>query len=130
MSEKDTSQNYWASVVSIAQDALDECEVKTQEDYETHRDNVTEHIDESVDSSYWVTYYHAAFKTMEFTENDNAYIEDFGGDLSGCNSFNDVVTKFAYSALQRDVCDRLAQLVEELPETEEEIEEEEEVETA
>ena len=93
--------DYWDSVRSFAQEALDA--VKSGE--VTDADGLTEYVEQSVDGSSWVIYNGQILDVLRFTENDEAFEE--------CGSLSDMATgdggyfamlgRIAYFALLADV---------------------------
>jgi len=92
--QKDSSREYWDTVNFIAEEAFKECKDNESDAYE--------YIHESVDGSYWIIYYHANYKVMQYTDNDSAY-EDYG-DLP--KDWNTATTFVAFCAMKADVMDK------------------------
>lgn len=69
----------------------------------TDREGFDEHINQSVDDSYWVIYTHANKQVIFVSDNDDAYVDEFGeapvegGDINWA--------AMAFAAMQRDVYD-------------------------
>lgn len=100
----DTEQEYWASVKAHADSAM----VRALDG-----DELTDAIHEECDGSYWVIYYHAAGKCLEYSRNQDAGFDSMGDDcLSGCDSYGMVVTRLAYFALEQDVSEAVSELAE------------------
>ncbi len=107
MPEENTFKDYWTQVESIGQEAVAQALEEPHSDADEAREHVYEFINQSVDGSYWVIYYHAAAKTLEYTDNDDAFFESGVGGQESWQSYGDVLTALAYWALQQDVMDRL-----------------------
>ena len=115
MENERSYKEYWDSVRSFAQELLDEYQVKTQADYEKHRDDISDRLWETVDGTSWIIYTANAEAVMHHTDNEDAIL-DVGFDGSSVKCWSDVVTQFAFYAMQQDLQDELARLVEALPE--------------
>ena len=106
MPEENTYRDYWTQVDNIGAEAVAEA-IENSNDAQEAEDAVYEFIDQSVDGSYWVIYYHAAAKTLDYTENGDAFFEAGVGGQESWESYGDVLTALAYWALRADVMDRL-----------------------
>ena len=84
-------------IVAGLKDAIKDGEIKTEEDLERR-------IDEEVDGSYWVIYTHANFQVLMFSDNHDAYSEDFGEAPVSGDSIDWM--RLAYAALRRDVTEQ------------------------
>ncbi len=124
MSE-DTREKYWSTVNSIAQDAIDEYEITSQEKFDLDHDSLYQYVTESVDGSYWVIHCEASRRCLEFTNNENE-LTDQGMELNTSNGVPDIFTQLAYFAMQADVWDKLGDIYDDLPPYEDDEEEEDE----
>lgn len=106
MPEENTYKDYWTQVENIGHEAIFQA-IENSNDAQEAEDAVYEFIEQSVDGSYWVIYYHAAAKTLEYSDNENAYFEEHDGGQESWQSYGDVLTALAYWALRADVMDRL-----------------------
>lgn len=86
----DTSREYWATVNSIAAEAMEQPE-----------DGRYDFIHESVDGSYWVIYTHAARKALEFSPNERALFDNEGDQT--VSDFTTLFTRGAFYAMCADV---------------------------
>jgi len=105
MIEENTYRDYWTNVESIGADAVQEA-MQHSGDANEALEMVREHIDQSVDGSYWVIYTHAAAKGLIHSDNESAFF-DHGMDASGWEDYGTVVTQLMYFALHQDVWDRM-----------------------
>lgn len=119
----DSQQAYWQNVKGMAQDIIDY--VKDEDNIDKAREQAYDRLHEDVDGSYWVIYYHAAAKTLQYSENTDAMF-DQGMDLNGIKSVGQFNTQAAYWALYQDVMDELDGKLDELEEEMAAREEEEE----
>jgi hypothetical protein len=97
--QKDSPQEYWDTVSVIAKDAFEE-----------HGDDASaadEFIHESVDGNYWVIYTHANYKTLQYTDHDDAF-EEFG-DLP--REWHKILPFVAFCAMKADVLEKYQELV-------------------
>lgn len=122
MSNEPTAQEYFADVMTIAEEAIQA---------EHDGGDLYDVVHENVDSSQWVIYTYRAKKVLEFSSNDDAAFEEMGKEaLDGCESFADVCVRLAYFAMCADVNDVIASDRDEIEErlglNKEEDEEEEE----
>lgn len=98
--QKDSAQEYWDTVSVIAKEAFEE-----------HGDDTGaagDFIHESVDGNYWVIYYHANYKVMQYTDNDSAF-EEYG-DLP--SDWGKALTLVAFCAMYADTLAKYNELVE------------------
>ena len=112
MSNDYSEKEYWDDVESIAKEALEEC--STDED-------AYDRIHESVDGSAWIIYTHATFKVMSYTDNREAYTDNFGNEFGKDADYDRITQLMAYGAMEADVM----QKYQELKEAKEEAETEE-----
>lgn len=103
--EGDNRRDYWDSVEAEAAEALAEHPA----DEQARCDRVCE----SVDGSQWVIYFYRARMVLQFSDNDNAGLDDGLVDMASCTSFDDLCTKLAFCAMERDVMERLERMVKE-----------------
>lgn len=99
--DADSRDNYRAHVSSLADDV--EQRVKDGEE------DVSDILHELCDQDYWVIYYAAARKAVEYSGNEDAAFEeckDLGG-LEGIDSLDDLYPKLAYFCILTDVRDEL-----------------------
>lgn len=116
---------YSDSVEGIAEDILNELEVKTQEDFENVENDVHDRVWENVDSSQWIIYYTKNLTVLEQSQNSDA-IDDAGIDLDTSQGWRHILAQVAFFAMEADVKDAIKRQVEDLPETAEDLEETEE----
>lgn len=101
--EPSPEQEYWATVRNIAEEA-EETWCAATRDGDDPDDAVSTFTHESLDSNYWVIYYHATRLVLRFTNNDDAAFDQFGDDaLLGKNNTNDVFQLLAFCAMEADV---------------------------
>lgn len=91
---------YWASVRSIAEEALTE----NPDDDEAQNESVWQ----SVDGSEWVIYTRRNLDVLRFTDHDDVY-EDFGELPTGEGAYR-IYQLLAFCAMRADVEDELARL--------------------
>ena len=99
--------DYWATVRTIAAEALAEHPYSTDEAEEYAADEARrEFVTESVDGNYWVIYTYAAQAVALISDNDGAW-EEFGTDgIVKDGSLN--WSLLAYCAMEADVFEPLA----------------------
>lgn len=123
--DTNTEWSYRKVVVAIAEEAFAEAvDGLGAGDDDTLRESASEHADQSVDGNYWVIYTHAARKTLLFSDNEDAYFDDFGYDLDTTAGIP--YSKLAYFAMRADVEEKLSALIDEQIEKWEAEEDEEE----
>lgn len=108
----DSQQAYWQNVEVMAQDIIEW--VQDEDNIDKAREKAYDRLHEDVDGSYWVIYYHAARKTLEYSKNEDAIFDQ--GMVNGIKSVNEFNTQAAYWALYQDVMDELAGKLDELEE--------------
>ncbi len=69
---KETREDYFNTITGIVEDIFSEFEVKTLEDFEDKRDDISDSVYEYIDGSSWVIYNYAAQKVLEFSDNADA----------------------------------------------------------
>lgn len=119
--DKNTRRDYIDKVTSIVEDIFSDLEITTQEQYETHRDDVQDRIWQDVDSSQWIIYTYLNNKVLEYTENEDAY-EQQGMELDTSKGFSNIRLQVAFWAMYQDVMEELNRTVEDLPADDSEIE--------
>lgn len=112
--DKNTRRDYIDKVTSIVEDIFSDLEITTQEQYETHRDDVQDRIWQDVDSSQWIIYTYLNNKVLEYTENEDAY-EQQGMELDTSKGFSNIRLQVAFWAMYQDVMEELNRTVEDLP---------------
>lgn len=123
-------REYFAAVSSIA----DECKAEIASGNLNDEEAVREWIEQSVDGSHWVIYAYANMDVLRYSENDSAFVGDFGG--GGLVKDGNVNwAALAYSAMLADVTEEVGDVSDLLAEREDaeedgEGEEEEDVEDA
>lgn len=122
--EKHTRRDYIDTVTSIVEDIFSDLEIKTQEQYEAHQDDVQERIWQDVDGSEWIIYTYLNNKVLEYTENEDAY-EEQGMELDTSKGFSSIRAQVAFMAMYQDAMEELSRTVDDLPADDSEIEAEE-----
>jgi hypothetical protein len=91
-------QDYWDAVRSIATEAEENVKSGEIED----EDGLTEWLEQSVDGSSWVIYTRKNFQVLLYSDNESAFVDDFGAD--GLVKDGDVNwAGLAYMAMLADV---------------------------
>jgi len=93
-------EEYWATVRSIAKQALDE----HPDDEEAQHDDVWQ----SVDGNGYIIYTAENLKVLRFTENDEAYLDY--GEIPDDKDAYELYAYLAFAAMRADVMDELARL--------------------
>lgn len=88
---------YYQAVRDIVEEMMGEIKNGNIND----REGLEEHVNQSVDGSYWVIYTHANFQVIFVSDNHDAYMEDFGEAPVEGSDIN--WAALAYSAMMRDV---------------------------
>jgi hypothetical protein len=99
-----TELEYYATVDDLAIDAINQAvENGNGEDYH-------EHIGELVDSSSFIIYPYQNKKVLEYTRNEEAYIDDYGVQPE---DFEHGIpwAKFAYCAMEADVREKAERIL-------------------
>jgi len=99
----DTETDYWASVRDAADDAA--------ESIREHGQDCGDALFEAADGSYWVIYYHAAGKMLQWSPNDDAVFAECGPQTF--DGWGDAVTKMAAWAYAADVRDHFFEVYDE-----------------
>lgn len=103
----DTPQEYWQTVKSIAEEALQE--------YPDDENAQGDYVRESVDGSYWIIYYHANEVVLEASHN-----EPDGDEVRSMSDpsadWRQMRMLAAYLAMELDVLEALQELREEAEE--------------
>lgn len=95
---------YWQHVRELAQDIIDECKdrMESGEEGEELRNGIYEYLHETIDGDGWVIYTAKNLKVLLFSDNDGAYIDNYGSDgLVKDGQVN--WAAMAYAALEEDV---------------------------
>jgi hypothetical protein len=106
--ERVMRSDYYQDVRDAAESIKDELEgqIKDGEEGESLREWLIEHIDETIDGHSRVIYTASAIECLRFSDNDGAYIDDFGTD--GVVSDGGINwSTLAYSAFRQDVIEQL-----------------------
>jgi len=99
---------YWADVRGLAHSIMDELrdQIKDGNSGEPLREWLIEHINETIDGNERVIYTWQAQKTLLFTENQDAYVDQFGKEgIANDGAIN--WSGLAYCALEADVMEQL-----------------------
>jgi hypothetical protein len=100
--DTDSQQSYYANIRNIADELHDEWR-------EGQLDDVQQRVHEEVDGSYWIIYYHANMKVLEYSSNDDA-IDDMGAELDTSQGWRGVIQQVAYYAMEADLNEALDEL--------------------
>lgn len=92
---------YYQAVRSLVDEAMSE--MKSGDI--TDREGLDEYIHQSVDGSYWVIYTRANMQVLFVSDNDDAYMDDFGEAPVDGGNIN--WAALAFAAMRRDVQDLL-----------------------
>ena len=113
-----TREEYWENLRSIAMDILEECNIRSKEEFRDS-EKLSDRVFERVDESAWLMY--SEEEVMAWTKNANALVEEYGADaLRGKKGWSEIVSAFAWSAFRADLDAEIWGLVESLPESIEE----------
>lgn len=88
---------YYSAVRAIVDEAMGEMKDGTIAD----REALDEWIHQSVDGSYWVIYTHANMQVLFVSDNDDAYMDDFGDAPVEGGNIN--WAALAFAAMRRDI---------------------------
>lgn len=98
-------EDYYGDVRSMAEDVLSQV-LDEETDEEDAREALSERIHESVDGSAWVIYTARALDVLRVSENDGAYVDNFGTDgIVSDGSIN--WSALAFGAMEADVSERV-----------------------
>jgi len=95
-----THKDYWDSVTCAAM-----CAIESVNSGQDEHDALWE----VCDGSYWVIYTHAATKTMQYSDNHDAYFEHVGSPIEE-ESWGELVSRLAFYAYFDDVSDKYQKL--------------------
>ena len=90
---------YYQSVRALVDEGMNEI----REGRVTSAEELNEWLEQSIDGSYWVIYTHANMQVIFVSDNDDAYMEDFGEAPVEGGNIN--WAALAYAAMRRDVFD-------------------------
>lgn len=99
MNDEFTRENYWAAVKRIATSAVAEANKQDRP--------IVKMVDESVQWDRWVIMTYGARKTLEFSENENAFSDLGSIDVDDINNFRAAA---AFYAMQQDVLATLSKM--------------------
>lgn len=99
---ENTYKDYWTSVDAAASEVVEAVDEHGQEEDEA--------LHEAADGAYWVIYTHAAARTMQYSDNSDAYWDETGGISAPGGCWSEVVCALAGWAHAADVRDRYARL--------------------
>jgi hypothetical protein len=100
-------RDYWNDVCGLAKNILEEARTRYKAGETDLREWAIEYVDECVDGHERVIYTGQAIETVLYSDNDGAYVEDFGADgLVEDGQIN--WSKLAWAALRRDVTEQLS----------------------
>lgn len=99
-------EDYYQDVRSLAEDLANEARERFKDGERDLREWFIERLDEAVDGHQRCIYTAQAIETVLYSDNDGAYIDDFGDDgLVDQGQLN--WGKLAWAALRRDVTEEL-----------------------
>jgi len=99
-------QDYYDDVRACAENIRDEAVRRAKDGESDLRDWLLEHVHETCDGHQRVIYTGLAIETLLFSDNDSAYVEEYGTD--GIASDGAVKwSVLAYTAFERDVMEQL-----------------------
>lgn len=110
MSTEMTREEYLREVANIAESMVGEAA-----DDGDDRDELYDRLHETIDGHQWVIYTAYNFDVLRHSDNDGAYVENFGADglvTDGCLN----TAALAYAALEADVSESLGGLIEDCEE--------------
>jgi hypothetical protein len=108
MAEDVTRKEYLDEIRGIAADAIEEGWTQAGEDAdEPNEEAMQEYVQQTVDGHQWIIYYGYPEDVLRFTDNKDAYIEEFGSIEA--TDTNDALAKMAYMAMMRDITDYIYQ---------------------
>lgn len=97
----DSQRDYWSTVKSVAEGIKDE--------YTEYGGDVLDLLHQAVDGNYWVIYYDANIKVLQYSNNDD-YYEDAGVELDTSQGWRHILTQVAFWAMYADVEEALSEL--------------------
>ena len=109
-----TNTQYWNEVqdlaVSIAEDAMLSCDNNREEAEELINDSL---LHETIDGHQWVIYYAYNLDVLQYSDNSDYYIDNFGGDDASYvlkeKGLDGLHQAFAFWALYADVQDKISE---------------------
>lgn len=107
-SDQKERAEYWATVKSIAQEALEA---------EKNGDDPHDFIHESVDGSHYVIYTYANLVCLQESDHEDAAFEDGRESIAECDSYSKLMALLAFYAMREDVGDAYQELKAESEET-------------
>ena len=123
-----TSSEYWTEVQSLADSIASEAMADNDNDREAAEEDINDsRLHETIDGHQWIIYNAYNLPVMQFSDNADYYIDNFGGDDAGHilkeRGIDGLHTVIAFWALYADVQDRLSDALDVLEEAAEAAEE-------
>lgn len=123
-----TSSEYWTEVQSMADSIASEAMADNDNDREAAEEDINDsRLHETIDGHQWIIYNAYNLPVMQFSDNADYYIDNFGGDDAGNilkeRGIDGLHTVIAFWALYADVQDRLSDALDVLEEAAEAAEE-------
>ena len=102
--------DYWDDVRACAQDIADDATRRAKDGETDLRDWLLERVHETCDGHSRVIYTGLAIETLLFSDNESAYVDDFGED-GVCTDGAVNWSALAFAAFERDVMEQLDALL-------------------
>lgn len=103
-------QLYYDEVRACAENILNEYEIHEDDTKEDIREYCLDRAHEYVDEHQWIVYRCYNPQILDYSDNNNAYFEDFGPLTA--DSAQEAITQMAFAAFHRDILECLEELIE------------------